>query len=63
MKKIKKSVWLPAIITVYFIGMMCWFGPELIRTQQTSRFVTVAAIEIVVIVALYFFLKKREEIK
>lgn len=63
MKKIKKSIWLPAVIFIYFICMTFMFAPELIQTHQTTRLVTVAAIEIVVIIALHFFLKKREEIK
>lgn len=63
MKKVKKSVWLPALITLYFLGMMFWFAPELIRTGQTTRLITVSAIEIIVIVVLYFFLRKREGIK
>ena len=62
MKKIKKSIWLPAAIVIYFICMTCMFAPELIRTNQTARLFTVAGLEIIVIIALYFFLKKREEI-
>ena len=63
MKKIKKSVWLPAVIFIYFICMTCYFAPELIRTHQTTRLITVSVVELIVLTVLYFFLKKREEIK
>ncbi|MDE5790045.1 MAG: hypothetical protein K2H96_02295 [Muribaculaceae bacterium] len=63
MKRIKKSVWLPSVIFIYFICMTFMFAPELIQTGQSARLLTVAAVEIIVIIALHFFLKKREQIK
>ncbi len=63
MRKIKKSIWLPAIIFIYFICMTFMFAPELIQSHQTTRLITVSIIELIVIIALHFFLKKREQIK
>lgn len=62
MKKIKKSIWLTAILMIYFLAMTAFYGPELVKTGQTTRLITVAAVEIVVLIALYFFLKKRERL-
>ncbi|MBJ2196439.1 hypothetical protein EEL52_12430 [Muribaculaceae bacterium Isolate-113 (HZI)] len=59
-KKIKKSVWLPAILALYFICMAIFFGPELIRNGESTRFITVSVIEVVIIIACHFFYKHRE---
>lgn len=59
-RRIKKSVWLPAVLTVYFIAMMAVFGPELVRNGETARFITVSIIEIIIIVLVHLFFKKRE---
>ena len=63
MRKIKKSVWLPILLLIYFFVMTYMYAPELIRTGQVTRLVTVAIIELAVLVTLHFFLKKREQIK
>lgn len=47
---------------IYFLAMTAFYGPELVKTGQTTRLITVAAVEIVVLIALYFFLKKRERL-
>ncbi len=57
---IKKSVWLPTLITLYFIGMAWYFGREMIATGQRTRFFVIAGIEIIIIIALTIFLRKRE---
>ena len=62
MKKLKKSVWLPVLLLIYFIAMTITFAPELIHSGQTMRLYTVGAIEVAVIIVLHFFLKKRENI-
>jgi len=59
-RKLKKSVWLPCLLALYFIGMAVFFGPGLIRNGETARFITVSAIEIAIIVAVHFFYRRRE---
>lgn len=61
MRKIKKSVWLPSLIALYFIGMAIFYAPELIKTGQTTRLITVSILEIIILITLHFFLRKREE--
>lgn len=57
-----KYIWLPCLILVYFVCMMVYYGPELLATGQTLRFWLTAGAELLVIVALYFFLRRRQQI-
>lgn len=61
MKRIRKSVWLPTLLAIYFIAMMAIFGPELLRNGEKTRFFTVAAVEIIVIILVYLFYRHREK--
>lgn len=56
----KRSVWLPLILTLYLLGMTGWFAPTLIRNGEITRLVSVFLIECMVIIILHIFLKKRE---
>lgn len=60
--RIKKYIWLPAVISVYFIAMSAIFGVELIKTGHTTKFWLTAGAEIIIIIAMIIFLKKRDEI-
>ena len=44
---------------IYLLAMTAWFGQDLIRSGEIVRLVTVFAIDFVVIILLYIFLKKR----
>lgn len=59
-RRIKKSVWLPAVLTLYFLGMAIFFGPQLIRDGETLRFILVSIVEIIVIIAVHLFYKRKE---
>lgn len=59
-KPIKKSIWLPAVLTAYFLGMAIYFGPELIRNGETTRFITVSVIETAIIIGVHLFYRRRE---
>lgn len=59
-RKIKKSIWLPCVLAIYFIGMAVFFGPQLIRDGETFRFILVSAVEIIVIIAVHYFYKRKE---
>lgn len=61
MKRIRKSVWLPTLLAIYFIAMMAIFGPELLRNGEKARFFTVATVEIIVIILVYLFYRHREK--
>lgn len=59
-RKIKKSVWLPTLLSIYFLGMAIYFGPGLIRAGELTRFIIVSVIEIAIIIAVHFFYRHRE---
>lgn len=58
--RIKKSIWLPSVLAIYFMAMMAMFGPGLVRKGETARFITVSVIEIIIIILVHLFFKKRE---
>lgn len=58
-----KYIWLPALLAVYFLGMTFYFGLDLLRQGETSRFWLTVGAEATVLVALVFFLKKRERLR
>lgn len=63
MRKIKKSIWLPVVLLIYFICMTAMFAQELISSGQQTRLYTVVGVETVVILALFFSLRKKERME
>lgn len=59
--RIKRSVWLPALLLIYLFGMTIWFAPSLIEGGETLRLVLVFAAELAVIIVLRQFLIKKEK--
>lgn len=62
-KKLKKSVWLPTLLALYFLAMAIYFGPKLINEGETTRLIVVSIIEIIIIIAVHIFYKRRERQK
>lgn len=60
-QKIKRSVWLPALLLIYLFGMTIWFAPSLIDNGEIVRLVVVFVAELVVIILLRLFLIKKEQ--
>lgn len=60
--KLKKSVWLPTVIAAYFIIMAIYFGPEMIKAGRTLQFSLTCLAEVIVLVLLVIYLRKREKI-
>lgn len=60
-RKIPKSIWLPSLLAIYFIGMAVFFGPELIRNGEVTRLIVVSIVEIIIILAIHLFYKHREK--
>lgn len=58
-----KYIWLPALLGLYFIFMTIYFGLDLLRSGETFRFWATIGAEIIVLIALVFFLKKRERLR
>lgn len=60
--KVKKSVWLPSIIFIYFLAMAIIFGKEMIAAGETLKFMMICGTELVIIILLVIFLRKKEKI-
>lgn len=58
-----KYIWLPILLAVYFLFMTFYFGMDLLRQGETTRFWLTVGAELAVLVALVFFLKKREKLR
>lgn len=58
-----KYIWLPALLGIYFIFMTIYFGLDLLRSGEILRFWCTIAAETAVLIALVFFLKKREKLR
>lgn len=58
-----KYIWLPSLLAAYFLFMTFYFGLDMLRSGETVRFWSIVGIEVVVLAALVFFLKKRERLR
>ncbi len=58
-----KYIWLPAILAVYFLFMTFYFGMDILRSGETLRFWATVGSECAVLIALVFFLKRREKLR
>lgn len=58
-----KYIWLPSLLGIYFIFMTIYFGLDLLRAGETFRFWATIGAETAVLIALVFFLKKREKLR
>lgn len=58
-----KYIWLPSLLGVYFLFMTFYFGTDLLRTGQQLRFWLTVGAEMAVLIALVFFLRKRERLR
>lgn len=58
-----KYIWLPALLAIYFVFMTVYFGLDLLRSGETLRFWGTITAEMIVLIALVIFLKKRERLR
>lgn len=58
--KLRKSVWLPLLLLIYFLVMAVYFGRDLITGGRTPEFIGICAGELAAIILLAIFLRKRE---
>ncbi|MDE6553685.1 MAG: hypothetical protein K2K98_12130 [Muribaculaceae bacterium] len=58
-----KYIWLPTLLAVYFLFMTFYFGTDLLRQGETTRFWLTVGAELAVLTALAFFLKRRERLR
>lgn len=60
--RLRKSVWMTTFILIYFITMTAVFAEDWIAAGHTTRLVITIIFELVIIVAMYLFIKKRENL-
>lgn len=58
-----KYIWLPALLGVYFLFMTFYFGIDLLRAGENMRFWGTVAAELLVLLALVFFLRRKERLR
>lgn len=58
-----KYIWLPALLGVYFMFMTFYFGLDLLQSGESTRFWCTVGAELLILIALVFFLKKREKLR
>lgn len=58
-----KFIWLPALLAAYFVFMTVYFGLDLLRSGETLRFWATIVAEMIVLIALVIFLKKKERLR
>ena len=56
-------IWLPAALLIYLTVMIVIFKDDLILSRNQTRLYVTAGIEIAIIIALFFFLKKKTEMR
>jgi len=59
--KNNRHIWVPIVIGIYFIFMAVYFGRDLIASGQYLRFGITAGVEILLLVALFFALRRRRK--
>lgn len=59
----KRHVILTALITVYAVFMAVYFGSDLLRQGQYARFGITLGAEVVVLVLMFFMLRKRDRLR
>lgn len=59
----KSHIWIPALMTIYLIFMALRYKDELLAAHRYFQFYGTIGIEVVIIVALYFFLRKRNKLR
>lgn len=58
-----RYIWLPVILGGYFLFMTFYFGVDLLRAGENLRFWGTVGAELAVLVALVFFLKRKERLR
>lgn len=58
-----KFIWLPLMLGSYFLFMTFYFGIDLLKAGETLRFWATIAAEVVVLIALAFFLRRRDRLR
>ena len=58
-----RYIWLPILLGVYFLFMTFYFGLDLLKAGEPVRFWCTVGAEVLILIALSFFLKKRQKLR
>lgn len=58
-----KYIWLPALLSAYFLFMTLYFGLDLLKSGAATQFWLTLVAETVILIALAVFLRKRERLR
>lgn len=58
-----KYIWLPVLIGIYFLFMTIYFGMDLLKSGQAFRFWATVSAEVIVLLALAYFLKRKGHLR
>lgn len=59
-RRLRRSIWLPPLLLLYFLIMSVYFGRDWIQSGRTLQFSLMCVAELIVITLLWFFLRRRE---
>lgn len=62
MKPVPKHIIIPALLLIYLIVMIAFFGIRLYRQGEYAHFFSVTGVSLAMIVLLYFTLRCRQKI-
>lgn len=58
-----KYIWLTALLSAYALFMTLYFGLDLLRSGGKTQFWITLGAEVAILIALFFFLRKREQLR
>lgn len=61
--KLQRHTVVTALLTVYALFMTFYFGLDLLRQGQETRFFSTVAAEALLIVLTWFFLRRRDQMR
>ncbi len=56
----RKSIWIPSAIFIYFFAIAFYFAEDWIRGGKLLNFIILCSFEIFVIIGSFIFLRKKE---
>lgn len=61
--KSKRHIVIPLLLLLYFAAMTAVFGKDLVASGQYMRLFTISGVELIIIVALFFVMRKRNQLR
>ncbi|MCM1153139.1 MAG: hypothetical protein NC328_05750 [Muribaculum sp.] len=62
-RRLRRSFWIPLLLLIYFSVLCIYCGGDWIKSGHTWRLVISCVFELIIVVALYFSLRRREHLE